>query len=90
MDGRYINSHEGMVLGEKFSDHPTADIIVRNQTYTDSNGETSTGDIVYEYDSATKTWRAPYYYSGGWWYSSNMELPDEFILTAAEVKTIVK
>ena len=49
VDGRYVNDYNYWEQGAKFSDHPTADIILTDQTYTTKNGDVKNGDIVYSY-----------------------------------------
>ena len=87
VDGHYINTHEQLQLNQTFADHPNADIIVRNQTYTDYSGTTHTSDLYYRYDSSTDTWSAARYYKN--WWSSDEEPPAQFVLTRAQAKKIV-
>lgn len=89
VDGRYLDGFCRFKKGEKWEDHPTANIVLRNQTYTTKDGNVRTADMYFEYDASSKTWRAPYAYeetSGH--YTTNMELPDEFVLTQDEVKKL--
>ena len=90
VDGRYIDSHEVTRIGESFKDHPTSSIVKRNMTYTDIDGKVHTCDVIFNYDSATKTWRAPEYYRNSWWNNpdGDGDLPSEFILTAEQVKAM--
>ena len=88
VDGRYISNHETIILNEKFEDHPTADIVLHNVTYTDINGQTHTQDVVYSYDAAKDAWTAPYFYSNAFSYSSGWQLPEELILTREEVAAL--
>lgn len=85
VDGRYISNYETLYLNQKFEDHPTADIVLRDVTYTDVNGQTHTQDVVYNYDASKDAWMAPYFYSNDFWYSSAWTLPEELILTREEV-----
>ena len=89
VDGRYVGKHYTYEAGAKFSDHPKASIILRNQTYVDSKGDEHTQDLVYKYDSATDTWRATFYYfiEGKYNYKTDV-LPDQFILTRKQVNAI--
>lgn len=84
VDGRYVDEHECIVLGAKFSDYPQADIIVRNKTFTDAWGTQHTCDLRYYYESASGDWRA----SGSEYGYYDGELPGAFILTAAQVKAL--
>jgi hypothetical protein len=89
VDGRYLDGFCRFKKGEKWEDHPMANIVLRNQTYTTQNGNVRTADLYFTYDASTKTWRAPYAYqetSGS--YSNNVTLPDEFVLTEDEVKNL--
>ena len=47
VDGRYVNNWNRLQLGETFSDHSTASIVLRNVTYTDSQGKQHKSDIMY-------------------------------------------
>ena len=87
VDGRYINTHNCLDLGATFADHPTANIIVRNKSYVDYYGNKRQCDVVYEYCSSTDDWRAPLYYTVGW-YRDDVDLPDEFILTRQDVEAM--
>lgn len=89
VDGRYVSKYEKVVPGEKFSDHPTAAIILQNVTYTDQYGDKHTNDVCYYYDRNTDTWRAAYYYWHAWYAPSGIELPDELVLTRDEVTALV-
>ena len=86
--GRYINVWNQYEEGAVFSEHPTADILVRNMTYTNYKGVTVTRDVLYEYDKTTDTWRAPFSYVGDYWYSASIQLPDDMILTHEEVTAL--
>lgn len=88
VDGRYINEHELLEIGQSFEDHPKADIILRNQTYTRRDGSTRTSDLIYQYDQDRDAWIAPFYYEGSYSYPSNIELPDQFVLTKEEVASL--
>lgn len=88
VDGNYINVYERVDLTASFADHPTADILLHDVTFTDRNGRTWTQDVLYNYDSETDTWRAPYFYSGDFWYSSAWTIPDALILTREEVEAM--
>ncbi len=81
VDGRYIGENECTQLAT-FDDHPTADIVVSDMTYTDVNGVEHTQDVIFYYDCASETWIAGYAFTG---YMSYDDMPDEFILTADEV-----
>lgn len=91
VDGRYVNVYNRYEKGAVFADHPTADIIIRNMAYTNTKGETCYGDVKFSYNEETDTWvsydyskEAPY-----WWYSIPYEeIPDDMILTQAEVKAL--
>lgn len=85
VDCRYISNYETLYLNQKFEDHPTADIVLHDVTYTDVNGQTHTQDVVYNYDASKDAWTAPYFYSNDYWYSSAWTLPEELILTRQEV-----
>ena len=88
VDGRYIDDHERFDPTATFSDHPTADVVLRNQSYTDYDGNKHQNDIVYQYDKSTDTWRAPYYYCNHWSYPTNITLPSKFILTRSQVESM--
>lgn len=88
VDGHYVNEYETVELGKTFSDHPQASIVVRNMSYVDLDGVAHQGDVVYDYDLTTNTWRAPFYYAGGWSYDTYMALPDQFVLTQDQVKAM--
>ena len=89
VDGRYVSVYENLILGESFADHPEADIVIRNMSYVDKNGVNRQQDVVFSYDKASDTWRAPFYYAAAYGYSSAMKLPDNMILTRAEVMALV-
>jgi len=86
VDGRYIGDYETLERGAELEDHPHADIVVPDMTFTDRNGDTYTQDVIFAYDYETDDWRAPYFYSGKDYYSSAWELPEEFILTQEEAQ----
>ena len=89
VDGRYVGNHEAIVLGEKFEDHPTADIVLHDVTFADCNGQIHTQDVAYSYDRDKDAWTAPYFFSGAFSYSTTMgELPEELILTREEVEAM--
>lgn len=88
VDGRYIDDHETMVPGATFKEHPTAAIVKRNMKYTDESGNSHVNDVVFNYDSSTKTWRAESYYRNGYWSSGSTKLPSRFILTKKQVKAM--
>lgn len=88
VDGRYIGVHETIQLRETFEDHPAADIIVQDVTYTDRHGVTHTQDVLYSYDPDMDAWTAPWFYNGDTWYNPNWVLPEELILTRAEVEAM--
>ena len=87
VDGRYIDNRERLVMGKKYKDHPQASIVVRKMSYTDVNGRKHLNDVVFSYDKATGTWRAPEYYSNGS-YIIGEKLPSKFILTKSQVKAM--
>lgn len=90
VDGRYINQWEFFEKGASFEDYPTANIMMKDMTFTNYYGDQITGDVLYSYDSDTKTWKTNAYFKkkGQSYYSipSGVELPDEFVLTLEEVK----
>lgn len=49
VDGKYINVYERVDLNASFEDHPTADILLHDVTFTDRNGTTWTQDVLYNY-----------------------------------------
>lgn len=89
VDGRYVDDHERFDPTATWADHPTASIVLHNQSYTDYYGAKHQNDIVYQYDSSTDTWRAPYYYTNAWAYPTNIALPSQFVLTRSQVETMV-
>ena len=89
VDGRYVNKWESVSLGEKFEDHPEADIVLHDYTYTDKNGVSHTQDVIFDYEKSSDTWTAWYFYSNAYWYSSGWTLPDELRLTRAQVEAMV-
>ncbi|MDO4183397.1 MAG: hypothetical protein Q4E12_07335, partial [Coriobacteriia bacterium] len=89
VDGRYVNTHEIAEPSEGFSEHPTADIVLRNVSYTDRYGRAHVNEeVVYEYDKANDRWWAPYYYAQAWAYSLGWTIPSELILTRAQVEAM--
>lgn len=80
VDGRYLNEWNYWEKGAKFSDYPQAAIMVRGMTYTDYYGEQKTGDVWFNYDADSDSWKAFKYL-----YENNEEYPEEFILTQEEV-----
>lgn len=80
VDGRYVDECNKFVQGAKFSDYPTADIIVRDMTYTDLHGKTQTRDVTFRYQPSGY-WVADA--AGYGWDIS--KLPDELVLTSQEV-----
>lgn len=88
VDGRYVNEYERVELGETFSEHPTADIIVRNQSYADVHGKDRVSDIYYRYNKNSDTWRASEYYTRGGTLSQSASLPEQFVLTRKQVKAM--
>ena len=89
VDGRYVDAWEEVVLGEKLEDHPTSKIILRGVSYADLYGKNHVSDVEFIYDEAKNVWWAPLYYSRRWYYYTDMEVPDELILTPEEVKALV-
>lgn len=63
VDGRYIDQYNVFVPGAKFSQHPEADIIIRNMTYTNIWGKTCKGDVTFEYDTSRGRWFSRVYIS---------------------------
>lgn len=84
VDGRYVGEREIIQLRASFEDHPTSKILLHDVTYTDSNGMTKTGDVLYKYDQDLDVWTSYDAYNGGW-YDSDIVLPDALILTREEV-----
>lgn len=91
VDGRYVNNLELYERGQKFSDHPTADIILQNVTYTDVNGKRHMQDVRYDYDSAHDYWSAYNYYMQSYYGSSpdESQVPSELKLTRVQVEKMV-
>lgn len=85
VDGRYINTYETYQSGARFEDHSTANIVLRNQTYTTKEGDVKTADVIYTYNYASNDWRAYHAYSDSNGYYVDEELPDQFILTPEDV-----
>ncbi len=87
VDGRYINANNQFCPGEKFKNHSTADILVKNQTYTTIQGRRKKGDLYYFHMRDGK-WYAIYNYLDGDadLIQEGLEVPDEFILTANQVE----
>ena len=92
VDGRYVNSLERYQPDAKFSDHPTADIILHGVTYTDRLGTTHTTSVTYRYESDGDYWQAFYYYTGNYWYdpSDADKISASLKLTRAQVDAMVK
>lgn len=92
VDGRYINQYNKFEQGATFSQHPQADIMIRDMTYTNKWGELCRGDVTYEYDASSGCWlsRAYVSYSSNVWSSdySVDTLPDNMILTPQEVSQL--
>lgn len=74
VDGKFVNRNEYVEYGAKFEDHPTADIIVRNVTYTDIYGKSHTNDVRYQY-GINDQWTAGYYYTCMYTYNY-MDVPN--------------
>ena len=55
VDGRYVNSNEAFVPGEKFEDHPTSDIIIRDFNFPEVSYKTN-----YDYDYDEQRWIVTY------------------------------
>lgn len=87
VDGRYIGQYEIWEKGATFAQYPAASILLRNQTYTTKSGVTKTGDLKYDYDSVTDTWRAAFNYADGA-YQLGDKLPEQFILTRGQVENM--
>ena len=87
-DGRYISQYETINLGARFEDHPNANIVVRNMTYTDASGVEHTQDVLFEYRAATDTWSAAVYYANSNWVPSTLQVPEQFTLTRAQVEAM--
>ena len=85
VDGRYIGKKEILILGAKFSDYPTAGIVVHNVQFTDDYGHVHKQDVRYDYDSATDTWVA-YHYDYG--FRNQQNAPASFTLTRAQVEAM--
>ena len=96
VNGRYVNSHGEFEKGAKLKDHPKADIIKTNVTYKNYYGQVITGDLTYEYDTKTGTWKSSEYaiigYAVNQWTSTILpegeEVPADFILTQAQVNAM--
>lgn len=87
VDGRYINIYNYYEEGARFADHPNADIVIRNMAYTDMKGIQRTGDVTYCYDEQTDSWKS-YAYTYGYWYTEDLEIPEEFTLTRKQVEAM--
>ncbi len=81
VDGRYVGEYE-CIASATFDEHPTADIVVSDMTYTDAYGDVHTQDVLFEYDEDSGNWIAGWDFTG---YASSLGTPDEFILTADDV-----
>ena len=81
VDGKYINKSEIMEPGARYEDHPYADIILHNVSYTDRWGVAHRQDVMYSYDKNKDLWTAPFFYSAMGMYYLNEQLPDALILT---------
>ncbi len=90
VDGKYIDNYEHVVYGERFEDHPTADIILHDVSYTDHDGNPHCQDVLYSYDSKTDTWSAGFFYANAFWYSLGWTIPDELILTREEAEEAIR
>ena len=91
VDGRYINKNNCIDLKATYADHPTADIIVRNKTFVNANGQTVTQDVFYKYDEQKDGWYAVQSYFGrmNWWYEDDWKkLPEDMKLTHAQVEAM--
>ena len=98
VEGRYIGTWmEGLKLGERYEDHPTSDIILEDITYINAAGDKVTTDVIYVYNEEYKQWYGEMAYecadySPGRWTSYTFELedlPEELVLTQAEVDAMV-
>ncbi len=90
VDGRYIDKYEHQIVGERFEDHPTADIILHNVSYTDSSGAAHCQDVIYAYESASDAWVAGSFYSAGYYVGCGWTLPDSLILTREEAEEAIR
>ena len=88
IDGRYIGENEGFIKGATFADHPTSQIILLNQTYTNKNGKEITGPMRYTYSKDKDCWIDTIDYDGYYLSENTNELPDQFILTHDEVNKL--
>lgn len=88
IDGRYINECNIFEKGAAFKDHPTADIVIRNMEYTDMKGVKRRGDVRFQYDAASGTWKSNAYTFGYIFNADELVLPDDFILTQEEVDAL--
>lgn len=93
VDGRYVSINERYVPGAKFTDYPTADIVLSDITYAKKNGSTVSGAVTYTYYKETDDWRAPYYYSGSYWCSVSdidnlAKLSPSLVLSRAQVNAM--
>lgn len=88
VDGRYINRWNHFEKGAKFSDYPNANIILRNQEYTDQYGIFHKGDMEFYYYEDYDLWLSRNYSSTAEWDYQNGTLPDEFIMTRAQVEKL--
>ena len=85
VDGRYVNQFEQLQPGVTFDQRPNADIVIRDMEYTDINGKQHRGDVWFEYDSGTDTWKAFRHYRNrslsGW----ESDISPELTLTRQQV-----
>ena len=88
VDGRYVNVREEFQAGVTFDQRPTADIVVRNMTYTDINGKQHTGDVLFRYESSTNTWKAHSHYQNWSLSAWDSDISEELTLTPEEVQAL--
>ena len=90
VDGRYININNQFCLGEKFSNRPNADIIVKNQKYTTIQGYERQGDLYFMHNENDDQWYALYNYLGGdiELIQPGLKVPAEFQMTRSQVESM--
>ena len=88
VDGHYIDAWETIEPCADFEDHPNSNIMLTNQTYTDRDGVTHTGDILYIYKSEYDNWQAISAYTNGGYLTDSEELPEQFILTREQAEAM--
>ena len=90
VDGKYINKNEIMEPGAKYEDHPFADIILHDVSYTDRWGTAHRQDVMYSYDKSKDLWTAPFFYSAMCMYTLSDQLPAALILTPEQAEAAVR